>query len=219
MYRIGFAVLAMTLAILPVRAVMLEAVTSSPVVSLGDPFTIDINISGLGDSLAPSLALFDIQIAYESAFFTPTAVSFGNNFSSAAPLRQCDSISSPLLCPATFVYPGFNFVRFTEVSIDPLLDISQPDAFTLATLTFDATGVGSGLIAPNNAATLTNTLSDPLRIRRVDGDFIDVQPAAKVIPEPSTVVLVLGGILMLGLRRLLSPPGLRGLRHTIYMTT
>ena len=146
MHRMILAVLAIMLAIVPARAVTLEAVASTPMVNLGDSFTVDINISGLGDFLPPSLAAFDIQVAYETAFFAPTSVAFGSTFASGGPLLQCDSISSPGLCPATFVFPGFDYVRFTDVSFDPLLDVNQPGAFTLATLTFDAIGLGTGYL-------------------------------------------------------------------------
>lgn len=198
MQRVVFAVLTLVLAIAPAQAITVT-VTPSQTVEVGDSFDVDLIISELGDFAAPSLGGFDITMGYLPPSIAPTAVTFGTVFASGGAAFQCDSISDPATCPANPPVGPAAFLRFIDTSLDPLLDSNQPGSFLLATVTFQALSVGTSQIGAS-AAILLDSAGQRVIVTRSVGALIDVTEKT-VIPEPSTVVLMLGGVLALGVRR------------------
>jgi hypothetical protein len=119
--------------------VSLEPVPTS--VTLGQPLSLAVRISGLGHGVAPSLGAFDLSVDYDAARFHFDSLLLG------------DPVLGDLLGPVTGSTgagthdPLAARVNLYSVSLDlpSDLDAAQPDSFILGTLLFTATGVGSGM--------------------------------------------------------------------------
>ena len=162
------------------QAVTVSVLPPSQTVSVGDPVSVDVDVSGLGNFAPPSLDVFDVDVSYDSSILSPTTVVFGS---------ELDVFGVGSIQRAG----GFAPVSVFEASLDLATDLDtlQPGQFTLFTITFDAIGPG---ISPIDASVVL--LSDALGnflIARTRGATVTVEPVT-VIPEPLTVAGVLLGI-------------------------
>ena len=140
---IGYAAAAATLvALMPPAAsagapaaVTLEIIPSTTTASVGDPVTVDVVISGLGNLSAPSLGTFDLDLQFDPAVFAFTGAVYG------------PELGDPMAAEAiTTTTAGVGVVNLLELSLfaPATLNANQPDTFTLFTASFDAVGAGSG---------------------------------------------------------------------------
>lgn len=138
-------------------------------VTVGDSFSVDINIAGLGLPPATEVGSFDVFIGFDPALLTPTGVSFS--------LSLGDPQAFEALTAQSF---GSDFVEAAEVS---LLSNSQLDSLqtssmlTLATLSFKA--ISSG------------TTSFSYEGGPVDnGEGVLIAGTKTVVPEPDSLLLL-----------------------------
>lgn len=153
------------------------------VVTLGDPASVELRISGLGSGAAPSLGVFDLVVAFDPAILAFSGASFGD------PLLgdQLDLFGLGSITDVDAGLPGS--VRLFELSLDLATDLDtlQASAFTLATLTFDTIGLGTSTL-DLSVASLGDAYGAPL-VANLD------RGSVAAVPEPSAALAFLLGLL------------------------
>lgn len=176
-----------TLAILACAAVLqtaaastLSIVPSSPVVSVGDMTSVDLNISGLASGTA--LGTYDITVDFPSNF-TFDNVTFGDPV-----LGDQLAFGGPTFS-ITEATAGTDSETLLEVSFDSSATLTsmQQSAFTLAVLNFTANSSGSGSLTLSDI-TLGNQNGNSLSSSVSNASF----GAVSSVPEPSTVLPLCG---------------------------
>lgn len=172
----------------PVRAV--PVVTLSPSgqdVAVGGSAFVDLNISGLGDGVAPSLGGWLAHISFDSVIVSISAggVVFGGDLD----LGVFGSIQGSDLSTASLV-------QLDEVSFEDAADLNlaQPDSFTLATLEFVGFSPGTTTLSFARLE-LSDELGFPLSTTS-QGATIRVTGGANRVPDGGAITLF--GALCLG---------------------
>jgi hypothetical protein len=158
-------------------------VTVDSLATLGDLVEVDLQIFGLGDLGMPSLSTFDVTLAFDSNVLDLQSVSFGD---------QLDLLGLGSIRDFSLAASG-NAVNLFELSLDTAADLDalQRGSFTLASLAFRASGVGStSLDLTVNA--LGDALAAPLSADVRNGS-VTVARAQQPVPEPLSMLLVLSG--------------------------
>ncbi len=169
----------------PAHSITIDVLPDFQEVDVGTSVSVDITISGLGDTTAPSLSSFDLDINYDpTRLFFPGVggVSFGDQLDlfGLGSIRVIDGSTADI-------------VNLFELSFDLTDDLNnlQLPSFTLATLTFDTIGAGtSALTVAINA--LVDANGDPLTAD-MQGAAINAI-AVNAVPEPTTALLMLAGL-------------------------
>ena len=163
------------------QAVLLSFQPVSQNAQISDVVNVDVVVSGLGNGVAPSLGDFDLDVSYDNSILNATGGSIGP-FLGDPGLGEAITFSNLL--------PGV--VDFGEVSLlfDFELNALQADTFTLATLTFDAIGVGTSAL--NFTKTIMgDAFGQPLPVTTSSGEVI--------VSAPTPATLVLLGVGLMGL--------------------
>lgn len=190
----GVAVVVGLLTVASAHAIGLKITPTSQTVGLGDSASVDIEVYDLG---AEIVAAFDLDLLYDPAILDATDVEFGSELSLGMPFIF--SLPSEDLS-----IPGV--VDFAEVSLlpDAFLSAIQPDSFTLATISFDAIGLGTSALTLvvnddplfNDVKGLENGVLDFDLV--ADGSITVVEELTPT-PEPGTISLLGVGLIgMLG---------------------
>ncbi len=179
----------------PAHSIAIDVIPDFQEVDVGTSVSVDITISGLDDTTAPSLSSFDLDIDYDPTrlFFTGVGgVSFGDQLDlfGLGSIRVIDDSAADI-------------VNLFELSLDSPDDLNnlQLSSFSLATLTFDTIGAGtSAMTVAINA--LVDANGDPLTAD-LQGASINAV-AVSAVPEPTTALLMVAGLTAL-LRRKVRP--------------
>jgi hypothetical protein len=200
LHKISAAVCVITIALLATtaHAATISLSPASQNVGLGEPLTVDLNISGLGNGTA--LSVFDISVNFDSAELSFGSATFGDPVLG----DQLDLGNLGLNGPTAT--PGNGTVDLIEADIfdsPATLLTSQAHSFTLAALTFYDIAAGTTPI------TLTvNSLADqegnPFTASTL-GASVTVAP----VPIPASGWMLLAGLfsLALALRGRILPAG------------
>lgn len=174
----------------PAAAIVISVEPASTSVVLGQSTTIDVNISGLGAFVAPSLSTFDVEVGYDTSLLSPTLVTFGSELD----LFGFGSIQGS--------GPGFVLeLEAFELSLDAPsdLDALQSGTFTLFTVTFQTLALGTTSID-----LFVNALGDadglPLDAD-VERGNIRIREEPTQAPEPTTLLLICAGLVVFRERR------------------
>lgn len=179
-------------------ASMAEAATFSLIpsqtsVAPGAAFSLELQISGLGDHAAPFLGGFDVDVSYDSALFSLTGVQFGAALGDidAGEATADDDTAVPgsaNVFELSILEPSPDGCVFC---ISPYLQDLQGSAFGLATLSFQALQPGTGSFGltiqsatDGNGDNLPATFADPAHVTAV--------------PLPATLWLFASAALALG---------------------
>ncbi|HYP05825.1 MAG TPA: cohesin domain-containing protein [Bryobacteraceae bacterium] len=148
-------------------------------VMLGSTVAVAVDVNGLDAGASPALGVYDITLNYDPAVLTYASISWGTGL---------DVLGLGSLRNLSF---DQNTVRLFELSLDLAEDLNslQPDAFRLATISFQATGPGTSSLNLMST-TLGDAFGDPLQLSVVNGS-VGVQ-ATDQVPEPQYSLL--GGL-------------------------
>ena len=179
------------------HAISLSFVPAAPAVTVGDAFTMALEVSGLGSATSPSLSTFDLDVLFNPQLLAVTNVTFGDPVSG-------DQLDLAGLGSLTSMTPGGGSLNLFELSFDDALtlDTVQAGSFTLATVTFDTLSAGTsafGLSINALGDAEGNTLT-----AQVLSESVIVTAAPTPTPEPGTLLLLgsgLVGILGYGWRK------------------
>lgn len=164
----------------------------SQTVDVGQPFQLDLVVSGLGDGIPPSLEGFDVDITFSNNFtIDPNSVVFGTSLGDPNDPAQTQTTSS-------LIGQEVLFLQMQSFLTASNLDGIQGSSISLATMTFTGSAVGTYLFSGDDFSGglfLTDGTSEQPGITNA---YVTVQS----VPEPSTILLLVGGLgIMLGLRK------------------
>jgi hypothetical protein len=157
----------------------------------GGSFSVAIGIAGLGDGIAPSIGTFDLDLTYDASLLTYSGVTFGDPVLG----DQLDLFGLGSLTDVGGASPGV--LNLFELSFDLATDLDdlQADAFTLATVIFDALSPGTSTLGLS-----LNELGD------ANGVSLDAHlsgASVSVVPLPASLIAFASGLgLLISLGRL-----------------
>lgn len=174
----------------PAAGVTIAVVPQAAEVIVGSSLEVDLTISGLGGPGAPSLGVFDLDLAFDPALFSFASVTFGD------PLLG-DQLDLAGFGSVTDAALGSGSLDLFELSLDPpaLLDAVQAGEFTLVTVTLETLGVAEGLLSIS-VQTLGDAWGDPIGVTAIR----DATVSVSAIPEPTAALAFAAGLGVLGLR-------------------
>jgi hypothetical protein len=171
------------------NAITISFTPSPQSVVFGTMIDVDLEVSELGSGVTPSLSTFDLDISYDPGLLSFNNVSFGDSsLGDQLDVLGLRSVTS---------YDGSvsGLVNLLELSLDTAsdLDAFQADSFSLATLSFNAVGIGTSPLD-----IVINSLGDaegnPLTATITPG-------TVSVIPLPPALPLLGSGLAVLILMR------------------
>jgi len=172
----------------PASSISIDLVPAAVSSAVGDTFSVNVVVSGLVPQGSPrsEVGAFDLDLTFNSAAVSLVSVAFGvllGNPGSGEAL--------------TSVVPGSGLVNFAEVSLLPsaTLDALQPDTFTLATLSFQATAPGTSVLSLSRAVVGDGS---GLALPVASLGAADVTASAPAIPEPRGFLLFVIGLATVG---------------------
>jgi hypothetical protein len=163
----------------------LSPVTST--VGVGGTATYNLNISGLfgsADYSGPALGGYAIQLDYNSAIASATAVTFGNNLG-----VDLVNLSGGAFQSSDTTTPGQVFLMNISGDSAVALQAAQSKSFTLATITLQGVSQGTTSLSFDTTSfppELTDGNSNTLAVNTMTGATLSV------IPEPSVTASVFG---------------------------
>lgn len=188
---VGWLALALLLGASRAEAVSLAVTPSANEVGLGQLVSLSIEIAGLGAGPDQSLSSFDLDLRYDPLVLAPVSVLFGTELG----VLGVEAFSSWQL----LVGPARVDLAMASLLPSATLDATQPGAFVLATVVFQAVALGGSSVFLDQAQ-LADTSNVP------GGNEIVVDEALQavvnvVIPEPATILLVGAGLAAVAARR------------------
>ena len=161
----------LTICSFPGYSEVIELTSPGQPVITGSSFNVGASISGLGNFMPNSLSSFDLNINYDASLISFNSVAFGDQLD----LLELGSITS-------FDAASQGVINLFELSLDSPADLDtlQPGAFPLATLSFNAVGIGTSPLGITVNA-LGDAIGAPLTAS------LQNTSVSVIVPESSTM--------------------------------
>lgn len=178
------------------NAISIDLIANQTAVNVGDNIEVQVRISGLSDASAPALGVYDVNFNYDASLFNFSSILWGDSTLG----NQLDLNGFGSLQDST---SGLDWLSALEISFDDALDLEllQAGEFTLFSVMLNAVAIGSG-----NFSLTTNAIGDAygndLLIDTITGTTVNV--ASISVPEPSSLLLLLGMLAVIALRAKMS---------------
>jgi len=152
---------------------------------VGSSVNVSLGVSGLGAGSGPSVGAYDVNITFNPVMLQLITASFGDP--GLGDQLDVDGSGS-----VQIITPSLGTVELFELSLDSIDDLNnlQASSFTLATLTFQAIGVGSSPV-PVTINALSDAYGDVLPATVQSGT---VNVSSSSVPEPQSVSIVTIGL-------------------------
>ena len=161
---------------------------ASQTVAVGDFLSVDLVISDLGGEI---VSAYDLDVVYDASILSAVSVSFG-------PLLG-DELLFEVFNDYDLSVPGLvDLAQLSLLSDAQLLALQGGDSFVLATLGFDAVGLGT-----SSLDFVFDAFNDIKGMNAQPLEIVAQSGAASAVPEPSAaVVFALGAaVVAAGIRR------------------
>lgn len=178
------------------NAISIELIADQTAVNIGDNIEVQVRISGLSDASAPALGAYDVNFNYDASLFNFNSILWGDSTLG----NQLDLSGFGSLQDSS---GGFGWLSALEISFDDAADLEllQAGEFTLFSVLLNAIAIGGG-----NFSLTTNAIGDAygndLLIDTVTGTAVVIGNIS--IPEPSSLLLLLGMLAVIALRAKMS---------------
>lgn len=151
-------------------------------VGVGDAFSVSLTVDGLGDGVAPSVGVFDVDLAFDAG----QVMFVDANYGSGLDVLSLGSVRSTT--------EGVGTINLFELSLDSASDLNslQPGNFSLATISFRALAAGTSYL---NAS--INAIGDGAGVA-IPFAVVNGEVAITAVPEVGSWLLLsigLGGLL------------------------
>lgn len=184
-------VLSLTLS-LNANAINIDLIASKTALNVGDNIEVQVRINGLGNASAPALGVYDVNFNYDGALFNFSSIFWGDSTLG----NQLDLSGFGSLQESS---SGLDWLSTLEISFDDAADLEllQAGEFTLFSVWLNAISTGSG-----NFSLTTNSIGDAygndVFIDNINGATVNVSGVS--VPEPSSLLLLVGMLAILMLR-------------------
>jgi hypothetical protein len=182
---IWLSLLLACLTLLPTASVQAISIGFSPMnqtIGAGGMGSVDIVVSNRGGT---EIGGFSFDVLFDPAVISPTGVTFGLNLG--------DPSLFEALTSSGVVAGTASLAEVSLLSVADLQLLQLSDSFVLATLNFDALGVGVSALSFANTD-FVDGFANTLTVATQNG-------SATVTPEPGTMVLLGSGVAGVALRR------------------
>lgn len=173
-------------------AISIDLAPNKTTITQGESVAVAVTISGLDDSAAPSLGVYDVDIHFDSSLFQVNSLTWGDSSKgNQLDLGGFGSLQTSNL--ATGLLNLFE-LSFDDIS---LLNDTQAGEFTLFTIVFNSLAIGTG-----NFSLMANSMGDAegaaLFAKAITPTRVDIKSVT--VPEPSSLLLLLGLLAIMALR-------------------
>lgn len=178
------------------NAISIDLIANQTTVNVGDNIEVQVRIGGLSDAGAPSLGAYDVNFNYDASLFNFNSILWGDSTLG----NQLDLGGFGSLQDSS---SGLDWLRALEISFDDVMDLEllQAGEFTLFSVLLNAVAIGSG-----SFSLTTNAIGDAygnyLFIDAINGTAVDIGSIS--VPEPSSLLLLLGMLAVIALRAKMS---------------
>ncbi len=173
------------------HAVIINVLPNVPSIEQGNPVTVDITVSDLGNGTAPSVGVFDLDFSYDAAILGFNSATFGNQLDLFG-FGSLQLVDSSIAGTINLFELSFDFASD--------LDTLQAPSFVLASLMFDTLAVGT-----SNLSVASNSFGDSIGIEltpSIINASVDVTNNTTVpISSPVSLWLIFLGISALSFMR------------------
>lgn len=178
------------------NAISIDLIADQTAVNVGDSVAVQVRISGLNDASAPSLGVYDVNFNYDASLFNFSSIVWGDSTLG----NQLDLSGFGSLQDSS---SGLGWLSALEISFDYAADLEllQAGEFTLFSVLLNAIAIGSGNFSLTTSV-FGDAYANELSIDTFNGTTVNVGSVS--VPEPSSLLLLLGMLAVIALRAKMS---------------